>query len=484
MTDHSAPSTFGALLLAAAARWPDHEAVAFPAAQLADGRRTWAQLAANATARAQHLRELGVTPGEVVALLLPNQPALLEWLGALSLLGAIAAPLNPRLREAEIDFLLRDSRAAVLIREGGALERLVAAGAPRPSTGTTPALLMYTSGTTADPKGCPIRDDTWRAAGAALAENYGLRPGDRLWNPLPMCHMAALHPFAACAHSGTTLVSMTRFDAPLALQSLEAERIDILYAAFPTILADLVNAPGFDAARLSRIRRINCVAPPGLLRTLQAALPTATLTSVYGLSEAGGVVAYGRADDSPDLRFTTCGRAFDGLAMRVVDADGAPCARGVPGEVQLQGWCVFDGYWHRPEATREALTTDGWLRTGDLGSLDDSGRLRFHGRLKDVLKVGGENVSAVEVESVLARHPAVKLAQVVAAPDPRLGEVAAAFVELRPGATASDAELIAHCRESLAGFKVPRQVHFVSDWPMSATKVQKFRLRERLWGTA
>lgn len=484
MRDDSAPRTFGALLLAAAGRWPDQEAVVFPAAQLADGRRTWAQLAASASARAQQLRELGVQPGEVVALLLPNQPALLEWVGAVSLVGAIAAPLNPRLRDTEIAFLLRDSGAGVVIRDGRAPARLAAAGTRPTPAGHAPALLVYTSGTTAEPKGCPVRDDTWLAAGAALADNYGLRAGDRLWDPLPMCHMAALHPFAACALTGTTFVSMTRFDAPLALQALEDERIDILYAAFPTILADLVNAPGFDAARLPRIRRINCVAPPGLLRTLQAALPGAALTSVYGLSEAGGVVAYGRAEDTLEERVTTCGRAFEGLAMRVVDADGTPCAHGVAGEVQLHGWCVFDGYWHQPEATRAALTGDGWLRTGDLGSLDEAGRLRFHGRLKDVLKVGGENVSAVEVESVLARHPAVKLAQVVGAPDARLGEVAAAFIELRPGVAASDAELIAHCRESLAGFKVPREVHFVSEWPMSATKVQKFRLRERLWGAA
>jgi acyl-CoA synthetase (AMP-forming)/AMP-acid ligase II len=145
---------------------------------------------------------------------------------------------------------------------------------------------------------------------------------------------------------------------------------------------------------------------------------------------------------------------------------------------------VFDGYWRRPDATDAALAPGGWLRTGDLGALDADGRLRFHGRAKDVLKVGGENVSALEVESHLARHPAVKLAQVIGRPDARLGEVPVAFVETRPGREVAAAALVEHCRAGLASFKVPREVRFVTEWPMSSTKIQKYRLREQLGDAA
>ncbi len=484
MIDTSTPRTFGALLLAAAARWPDREAVVFHPAQQVDGRRTYAALAAGAQERAHRLQQAGIRRGDHVALLLHNSPRCIEWLGALSLLDAVAVPLNPRYRAKELDFLLRDSAAVALISGEdatlAALERIaVPAGAGGPAQSPA-ALLMYTSGTTADPKGCLVSHATWLAAAQALADNYALQASDRLWNPLPMCHMAALHPFAACATVGATFVSMTRFEPALALQQLVSEQIDVLYAAFPTILADLVNAPGFAAADLARIRRINCVAPAGTLRTLQAALPAARLTSVYGLTEAGGVVAYGRAEESLEIRTSTCGQPFAGIQLRIVDAVGAVLPTGHTGEIQLQGWCVFDGYWQQPAATAAVLTAAGWLHTGDLGSLDSSGRLQFHGRLKDMLKVGGENVSAAEVESVLARHPAVKLAQVVGMPDARLGEAAAAFVELRPDTATTADELIGHCRAHLASFKVPRQVRFVTEWPMSATKIQKYQLREWL----
>jgi acyl-CoA synthetase (AMP-forming)/AMP-acid ligase II len=143
----------------------------------------------------------------------------------------------------------------------------------------------------------------------------------------------------------------------------------------------------------------------------------------------------------------------------------------------VRGYAVFEGYYKAPEKNAEAFT-DGWFRTGDLCSLDEEGRIQFHGRIKDTLKVGGENVAALEIESYLATHPAVKLAQVVGVPDERLQEVPAAFIELNPGTSASEAALIDFCKGNIASFKVPRYVRFVEEWPMSATKVQKFRLLE------
>ena len=154
--------------------------------------------------------------------------------------------------------------------------------------------------------------------------------------------------------------------------------------------------------------------------------------------------------------------------------------QGRRGEVLVRGYSILEGYYKDPRKTAEALDAAGWYHTGDIGSIDADGTLMFHGRLKDMLKVGGENVAAAEIEGCLQRHPAVKLAQVVGIPDLRLVEVPAAFVERKPGAEVSARELVDFCRREIAGFKVPRQVRFVTEWPMSASKIQKFRLRDEL----
>ncbi|MFN3287811.1 MAG: class I adenylate-forming enzyme family protein, partial [Sphingomonadaceae bacterium] len=175
------------------------------------------------------------------------------------------------------------------------------------------------------------------------------------------------------------------------------------------------------------------------------------------------------------------GVPLPGWEVRIVDPDTrAPLPVGAKGEIEARGPGMLSGYYRAPEKTAETLTEDGWMRTGDLGSLDEAGQILFHGRTKDMLKVGGENVAAAEIEAALATHPAVKLAQVVGAPHPRLQEVPAAFVELKPGASVSAEELVAHCRGRIASFKLPRHVRFVTEWPMSTSKIQKFRLREQI----
>ncbi len=172
-----------------------------------------------------------------------------------------------------------------------------------------------------------------------------------------------------------------------------------------------------------------------------------------------------------------------GVEVRIVDpASGADLPDGTMGEILVRGYNVMDGYWAAPEKTAEALDGDGWLRTGDLYTRLPGGSLVFGGRCKDMLKVGGENVAAIEVEAFLSTHPAVKTAEVVGRPDPRLDEVPVAFIELYPGQVADEESLIAHCRGRIASYKVPRAIHFMlaDDWPMSATKIDKRALRERL----
>ena len=192
-------------------------------------------------------------------------------------------------------------------------------------------------------------------------------------------------------------------------------------------------------------------------------------------------MAFGEPDDSAEQRATTSGRPFRGIEVDVRDTEhNTSQPVGVRGELVIRGYCLFEGYYKDAAKNAEAFDSEGWFHTGDLGCVDEVGRISFLGRVKDMLKVGGENVAAVEIESFLQTHPAVLLAQVVAAPDAKYGEVAAAFVQLRPGVASSEDELIAHCRGSIASFKVPRHIRFVTEWPMSATKIQKYRLRDAI----
>jgi acyl-CoA synthetase (AMP-forming)/AMP-acid ligase II len=211
------------------------------------------------------------------------------------------------------------------------------------------------------------------------------------------------------------------------------------------------------------------------------AMPQALQVGSYGMTETAGTVCTGSPDDPEELRISRLGRPLPGLEVRIVSpTSGLDAPVGGHGEVLVRGYCLLEGYHKDPEKTAQAIDPDGWFHTGDIGSLDAHGNIMFHGRYKDMLKVGGENVAAAEIEALLGRHPAVKLAQVVGIPDPKYAEVPAAFVELKPGSRATAEELTSFCKGEVAAFKVPRVVRFVTEWPMSSSKIQKFRLREEL----
>jgi fatty-acyl-CoA synthase len=312
---------------------------------------------------------------------------------------------------------------------------------------------------------------------------FGLRPSDRVWAPCPLFHMGAVGPMIMCAAHRACFVSDTYFEPDRALQLLAVERPTILYSAYPPITQAVLTHPRFADTDMSAGRAMLNVGPPDLLRQMQAALPHVTQLSLYGLTEGGGAITYNRLDDELEVRVGTTGLPLPGSEVRIVDPDtGAVLAPGAIGEISIRGVTLCERYHRDPEKTAAAFDDEGWLSTGDQGELDAAGRLIFHGRLKDMLKVGGENVAPAEVEEHLARHPAVKLAVVVGAPDERLGEVPAAFVELRPGSSATAEELLGHCRGQIARFKVPRYVRLVTEeeWPMSATKVQKEPLARRI----
>ena len=231
------------------------------------------------------------------------------------------------------------------------------------------------------------------------------------------------------------------------------------------------------------MRCINLVAPPDTLRDMQSRMPYTLLMSSYGLTECGGVIAFNGPEDTDEQRWTTGGLPFDGIGVAIRDLQtGEELGPDQAGEIVIRGYCVCEGYYKDSKRTAAVLDPDGWFHTGDVGSLTPEGRIRYLGRTKDMLKVGGENVAAIEIESYLGTHPAVSIVAVVGVPDPKYMEVPAAFVQLRPGYRLDENELIAYARQGLARFKVPRHVRFLTtaEWPMSATKIQKFRLQQGL----
>lgn len=528
--------TIGSLLARAAERAPADCALAFPGE-----RASFAALDMRAVDAARSLAALGVAKGDAVGILMANCADFVDVLLGCALLGAWAVPINARYKARELAYVIEnaDLRAlvttdridehvdfvalleealpslatahdprALALPEAPRLRTIVVMGTSAPAAMLPEpafralrervdageiarrrarvavrdvAIMMYTSGTTAMPKGCPLSHEALvRTALEAGRTRFELTRADRLWDPLPMFHMSFVLPFLACLDAGAALLAMERFEPGLALQYLSQERATVNFASFPTITQALLAHPSFDAGKL-HFRLMNNVGPPDLLRQFHTAFPFARHISAYGLTEAGGVTAFGEPGDDDETRATTSGRPFDGIEVSVRDpATNAPLAAGERGELCIRGYCLFEGYYKSPEKNAEAFDAEGWFHTGDLGTLDANGRIAYLGRTKDMLKVGGENVAAVEIESFLQTHPAVLLAQVVSAPDAKYGEVAAAFVQLRAGAVASADDLIAFCRGKIASFKIPRHVRFVDAWPMSATKIQKFKLREAI----
>ncbi len=498
-------------------------------------RLSFSQLQARAAKVAGGLRGLGIRPGDHVGILMPNNLEYLLLFHACALLGAAAVHFNSRYRSEELRYVIQDSGikrlfTSAMQREFADYEamlgqlypelagwdgrrRLALAEAPRLEAihllhapqghawpgwealmGEEPlaegdccsdperiALIMYTSGTTAQPKACLLSHRSLEFCGRGLAERWQMGPADRFWDPLPFFHMSTILPLAACRASAAAFIGQEHFDAGASVQEIEAERATILFPSFPTLTNALFTHPDFSAAKFSSVRIVNNVGPADLLRRFADALPAAAHVSAYGLTEAGGVIAFNHPDDTLEQRTTTSGQVFDGVEVKVVDPETLEAMPdGETGEILIRGPSMFSGYLNAPEKTAEVTAPGGWLRSGDLGALVDGGRIRYVGRLKDMLKVGGENVAAIEIEGQLCQHQAIRMAQVVSAPDDRLVEVPAAFIELEPGASLEREAVIEFLRGRIASFKIPRYVAFITEWPMSATKIQKFKLRSMI----
>ncbi|MBA2947855.1 FadD3 family acyl-CoA ligase [Streptomyces himalayensis] len=467
------------LVLSAADRFGDAEAVV-------DGqlRLTFTELADRVRRAAGAFASAGVSKGDRVAVWAPNSA---EWIiAAFGLLtaGGVLVPVNTRFQDEEAHDIVRRSGAKALLVQNGFLDReftgppgvpvidvksdFLASGTPleRGVDGDDLSDIVFTSGTTGRPKGVMMTHDQTLRAYAEWCDLAGLRQGDRYLIVNPFFHIFGYK--AGCVASlirGATILPVAVFDVDRVLDLVEKERVTVLPGP-PTLYHSLLEAGGGrDLSSLRVAVTGSADIPVELVRRVVTELPFKTLMTGYGLTEAGTVTA-SRPGDPFEVIATTVGTPCEGFEVCVAD----------DGEVLVRGYGVMRGYFDDPEATADAIDADGWLHTGDLGELDDEGRLRIVGRKKDMFIVGGFNAYPAEIEGFLLEHPAVAQVAVVGVPDERMGQVGKAFVVPRGEVTAE--ELTAWSRKRMAGFKVPRYVEFRTELPLTATgKVLKDQLR-------
>jgi fatty-acyl-CoA synthase len=529
--------TNAALLMAQAARIPDGVYGIFPNREV-----TFGELHREAMAVAKGLIALGIRPGDHVATLMPNHPHWLPAYFGILYAGATIVALNARYKRQELEYVIPHSDARLLLttdaiddhvdfatllaevlpglaeakdavaldlpsapdlravvmfgtrRRAGflPLDDLVERGrnisddAVRAAAAAIgpedPAAIIYTSGTTSNPKGCVLSHAGLQRSWYTFAEVVNLAEGEKVWMPMPFFHTGGIGPMTAMLSRGAAFMTQPHLDPEAAVALVEKYRIDHLYSGFPQLSFAVLDHPTYDRERFGFVRTMLNVGPPAMQERIQSLLPEGgTVLNLFGMTEGSGIVTFTPLDSPMEIRAVTSGKAPAHTEVRIVDPEtGALCGPDAPGEIQFRGGGALKAYYKDPEATRATILPGGWVRTGDRGRIDADGWLHFLGRLKDMLKVGGENVAAAEIEFFLTQHPEVKMVQVVGGADARMGEVPVAFVERLPGGTVTGEELMAMCQGQLARWKIPAEVVFVTDWPMSATKVQKFRLKEQL----
>jgi long-chain acyl-CoA synthetase len=500
----------GQMLAQTTERYPDKTAVIFK-----DQRTSFSELNARANQVANALIAQGVEPGDRVAMLMHNLPLFMEAYYGILKAGASVVPMNPLYKAGEVQFILEDSGAKVLMTFAPFAQVALAAAGNVPSTravivatpqplpgaltwadtvGAAPttapsvevhpeqvAVICYTSGTTGRPKGAMLshRNLLANCDQCMQIPNVRTEPTDVVWLSLPLFHIYGMNVGMNLAYmNGATIALIERFDPASSLDVVQKYKCTILYGAPPMYVAwvQLPTVADYDLSTLRYVASGAAALPVRVLEGFQG-LSGTPISEGYGLSEASPVVTTNAA--GPIVKPGTVGPAIPGMEVKIVDPDGNELPAGELGELICRGANVMMGYWHQPEATAEALQ-DGWLHTGDLATMDSDGYFSIVDRKKDMIIVSGYNVYPREVEETLFRHPAVADAAVVQYPDPYQGESVMAYVVLKQGQSATEQEIIDFCRNEIAVFKCPRRVEFVTELPKNMTgKVLRRELRDR-----
>ena len=529
----------GELLTRLAERQPDREAVVAPTQGV---RWSFAELERRARRVGRGLLALGIRPGERVAVWANNLAEWVVLQFAAAKVGAVLVTMNTALRRAEAEYLLKQSEARALVLAPGfkgvdyleelagvvpelfrgspeelrparlpELRHVIVLGDQAPPGARTWAELeeaaarvpeaeldrgearlqldevinmQYTSGTTGFPKGAMLSHRNIVNNGYWVGEQQRLSAGDRVCTPVPLFHcfgcvIAVLGSFT----HGATLVLVPQFEPGLVLETVAGERCTALYGV-PTMFLALLEHPERDRFDLASLRTgimAGSLCPEELLRRVRRELHLPELTIAYGLTEASPAVTQTAIADPEPFCSATVGRPLPEVEVKIVDPQtGQTVSRGQAGELWTRGYLVMKGYFNNPEATRLAVTPDGWLRTGDLAAQDEQGYLTITGRLTEMIIRGGENIYPKEIEEGLRQHPKVSDAAVYGVPSRTYGEEVAAAIRLAPGASASPEEIQEFCRGRMADYKIPRYLEFVDGFPQTASgKIQKFKLRER-----
>ena len=534
MADWFEKRTIGSLPAQAAARWGSREALRFQ-----ERRWSFAELSASIDDAARGLMVLGVEPGEKVSLWMVNRPEFIQTTYAVIKIGAVLITVNTRFRTEDVAYVLgqSDSTTLVISERSGPIDYVAMLREAVPSLGTghseladprflmlrrvivvgdgrhpgtvhwedmrqagasgedrelerraeavSPddlAFLMYTSGTTGFPKGVMHSHAIVRNV-IDRASRMGITETDVIMNYLPLFHLYGFSEGLLMSMlTGARQVLTETFDPGEVLDLIRQEAATLL-SGFDTHFKELCEAQERGPRDVSSIRT-------GILASgMSSSVPTArrarrvfgkSFLSGYGMSEFGVGATLSFLDSTEEQCVEASGYPAPGYEIRVVDPEtGRDRPLGEPGEILVRSYMLMQGYYKKPEETERTIDTDGWLHTGDMGILRPDGHLRFVGRYKDMLKIGGENVDPMEVEAYLMGHPAINLAAVVAYPDARLSEVGVAFVRLEPGQALTEEQVLAYCRGKIASFKIPRRVIFVDEYPMTSSgKIQKAKLRE------
>ncbi len=522
------PMTIPGVLRHAAHEHGDRDAV------VGDGiRQTYAELDAAVDRTSAALIVSGVQAGDRIAIWSPNRAPFVVASFAVYRVGAVLVPISSRYRGNEAASIIRRSAASMLLTVTDFLDpdplTMLATAGPLPSlretvvlSGSVPAGavsldvllaragdpelvdvvrlreaairpedisdIIFTSGTTGQPKGAMLRHGASVRTYRGWSERVGLRAGDRYLVVFPFFHTSGLKSgILACALRGASIHPQAVFDVSAMMQRVVDEQITMLPGP-PTVFQTILAHPDLASFDLSSVRSAvtgAAVVPEEIIRRMRSELHIPDIVTGYGLTETTGTISVCRHDDPPEVVAGTCGHPLDGVEVRIVDDEGSDVEAGGVGELWSRGFNTMAGYLDDPQSTAETITPDGWLKTGDVGFVDTNGRIHITDRKKEMFIVGGFNAYPAEIESRLLEHPDILQVAVVGVPDERMGEVGLAFIVVRPDSPLSTADasrsLTPWARERMANFKVPRSFRIVTSLPLNATgKIAKAELRATL----